>query len=190
MHGVGFLDGKSWNNGKKCRTYTMWENMLKRCYLTSYLETKPTYRECSVCDEWLIFSNFKKDVEEMQGFNLDGWQMDKDILGNGLKTYSKETCCFVPMELNMKFVKPRGNHTGLPCGVYKKGSKYIAKCSAGKREKIQIGTYLTIEEAKEACLNKKIVLIQSLADKYKVALDVRVYEALMNVEYLRKSLYS
>ena len=32
--------------------------------------------------------------------NLYGWELDKDILEKGNKTYSPETCCFVPRVIN------------------------------------------------------------------------------------------
>ena len=71
------------------------------------------YKICHVADEWLDFTTFKNDIREMVGFNRDGWHLDKDILKKGNNVYSKETCCFVPKEINVptnvnKYIKPIG----------------------------------------------------------------------------------
>ena len=52
-------------NGKlsRCKIYTRWHEMLKRCYCDKYQYKNPTYIGCYVCDDWLIFSNFKRWVE-------------------------------------------------------------------------------------------------------------------------------
>ena len=35
----------------KCKYYTVWTNMIKRCYSNKYLESNPTYIGTSVCSE-------------------------------------------------------------------------------------------------------------------------------------------
>lgn len=61
-------------------------------------KNKPTYEGCTVCDEWLYFSNFKKWFDENY---IEGFQLDKDIIIRGNKVYSPQTCCFVPKEINI-----------------------------------------------------------------------------------------
>lgn len=48
---------------------------------------------CSVCEEWLTFSNFKRWMEQQ---DYEGKALDKDLLVSQNKTYSSETCVFVP----------------------------------------------------------------------------------------------
>lgn len=49
--------------GKKiiwsCPYWEKWRSMIKRCYSKNYSIRNPTYKGCSVCKEWHLFSNFK-----------------------------------------------------------------------------------------------------------------------------------
>ena len=46
--------------GKKCRCtyYKTWHSMLTRCYNDKHHKKQPRYKDCSVCTDWLLFSNF------------------------------------------------------------------------------------------------------------------------------------
>lgn len=126
MYGVGINDAdyevkKSKKmNGKwkivwMCPYYDRWTSMLSRCYSKKLQETHPTYKGCSVCDEWLRFSNFKKWMEEQ---NWEGRQLDKDFLFENNKVYSPSTCLFIPNKLNSFIItsgKARGEY---PLGVH------------------------------------------------------------------------
>lgn len=82
----------------KEKVVIVWRDMLQRCYDSNFVENNHTYTGCSVCDEWLYLSNFKKWFEENY---VEGYQLDKDILVKGNKVYSPETCCFVPREITL-----------------------------------------------------------------------------------------
>ena len=59
-----------------CPFYQKWGSMLTRCYSEKYQERHPTYKDCTVCEEWTTFSNFKK---WMQGQDYQGKHLDKDL---------------------------------------------------------------------------------------------------------------
>ena len=80
-----------------CPYYRVWKGMLERCYSIKYQESQPTYIGCSVTDEWLTFSAFKNWMEKQ---NFEGMQLDKDLLIEGNKVYSPETCVFVSGMVN------------------------------------------------------------------------------------------
>ena len=106
---IGYVNGKQkqklvWY----CPYYRVWSHMLERCYSPKYQEKYPTYKGCSVSEEWLTFSNFKRWME-CQDF--EGMQLDKDLLFNDNKVYSKETCVFVSSMVN-SFTTDRGNDRG------------------------------------------------------------------------------
>jgi len=116
VYGIGYIGGgkyKTRNNGKKNKSYTAWINMIARCYNPGNHLIMPTYKECSVADEWLNFQNFAKwfDVNYICGFDLD-----KDILVDGNKVYSPDTCLFVSTKSNSikasaksySFINPAG----------------------------------------------------------------------------------
>ena len=76
-----------------------------------------------------IFEKFRDWLRLQKGYSNTGFVLDKDILGNGGKYYSAETCCFVPQAINNVMVGLFSNKDGrLPVGVRKaKSGRYIAK---------------------------------------------------------------
>lgn len=98
VHGHGVSDIKTVDStGSKLKSYVVWAEMLNRCYSPRVHARRPSYIGCSVCDEWMYFSNFKKwhDTNYKEGFSLD-----KDLMVRGNKVYSPETCRYVPEGLN------------------------------------------------------------------------------------------
>ncbi|MCK5666846.1 MAG: hypothetical protein KAI17_25335, partial [Thiotrichaceae bacterium] len=66
IFGIGINDADYYvylmNNNKiigVCPYYEKWKSMLKRCYSNTWKASHPTYQNCSACDDWLLFSNFK-----------------------------------------------------------------------------------------------------------------------------------
>jgi hypothetical protein len=96
-------------NGKRvtCPFYRAWHNMLKRCYSEASHAVQPTYKECGVCDEWLIFSRFRSWMEKQ---DWRGKELDKDILRPGNKVYSPDNCMFVTRQIN-SLLHVRGDRT-------------------------------------------------------------------------------
>ena len=94
-----------------CPFYQKWKSMLYRVYKTR--EKEKSYEKCSVCDEWLTFSNFKSWMETQ---DWEGKQLDKDLLLLGNKVYSPETCCFIYADLNVSIAKTKAGK--YPTGVY------------------------------------------------------------------------
>lgn len=114
--GVGFLGGrelKSKSKGRSTSAYNRWKHMLARCYDKETQERMPTYKGCTVCDEWHNFQNYAKWFYENYAKNCD---VDKDIIKSGNKIYSPSTCKFVPHQensekataKNYKFKSPLG----------------------------------------------------------------------------------
>ena len=172
------------NGGKRvqkpvfiCKYYTAWKRMLERCYSNKYLESRPSYIDASVCNEWLSATAFKKWMEQQ---DWQGKSLDKDIIVPGNRLYSPETCAFV-LNVTNTFVLARDASRGdYPIGVdlYKRTGKYIARCenlSIGKNE--SLGYYSTPEEAHEAWRKRKHELAQLVAATES---DSRVVEALKN----------
>lgn len=103
LFGVGFL-----GTAKVDKViWRIWATMLCRCYWKKGSYHK---RGVRVCKRWHNFSNFQKDVINLEGFDSDnlkrkdgsGLELDKDIKGNG-KLYSPKNCCFVTMQDNLKY---------------------------------------------------------------------------------------
>ena len=165
------------------KAYTLYRSLITRVYDEKFLLRNENYKDVSVCDTCLQFSNFKSDVFKMKGFDKsisDKWELDKDLLSEGNKVYSPETCCFVPPEINSLLVK--GNNTRVKCliGVRfnKKLSKYQADVSKNG-DKVYLGLYNTEIEAFQAYKKAKESYIKEVSCRWKDKIDEKVYKALL-----------
>lgn len=155
VQGVGINDyeGSISVNGRIIKSYQAWKDMLKRCYSEKYQIKKPTYIGCTVADEWLYFSNFKKWFDENY---VDGYQLDKDLKYLGNKVYSKEACFFVTRELNSLFTNNRRNKGECQTGVsfHKCKGRYRSTVRVKGRSK-WLGLFSTSDEAEKVYLTAK-----------------------------------
>ena len=116
---------------------------------------------------------------------MKGWHLDKDVLIKGNKTYSPDTCCFVPIEINLLLNKNKTIRGDYPIGVSfdKSYNKFIAKLKKSKVEKQKfLGRFNILEEAFQAYKTAKEGHIKEVADKWKDQIDSRVYEAMYNYQ--------
>lgn len=154
-------------------SYSVWCDMLRRCYNRGGVKNWSAYEGCSVCEEWFIFDVFD---EWFTPRYKDGWHLDKDILFEGNKVYSPQTCCVVPREIN-EYFRRINKSSGLPRGVKRVGGRYSAEIQfRGNRH--YLGVFDTAEEAGFVFRNKKKELISLVAEEYKDQLEDRVYKAL------------
>ena len=156
VFGVGLSDIP---NPKNTKSYRAWINMLKRCYDEKTLFKQPTYINCIVCDEWLIFSNFKKwhNVNYVKGY-----QIDKDLLITGNKLYSPETCLYISPQDNLLMIANDASRGECPVGVHKKGNKFVVQLSVNGKQKY-LGQHSTQESSSKAYLKAKSDLVYSVA---------------------------
>jgi len=179
--GVNDWDGNIWIGGKSIPEYRLWANMLRRCFDDKYKQKHPTYSDVTCSKEWLSMTKFVEDISQMKGFGFDEWSLDKDILQKGNKLYSKNTCCFVPQEINKLLTKSDKTRGECPIGVRldKRLDRFKAEISTeGKR--MHLGYFTTPEEAFQAYKTAKEAHIKAVATKWKDQLDERVYQALLN----------
>lgn len=182
IHGVGINDAdycvQPKIDGKQqfCKFYQTWVSMIARCYSRVEKVRSPSYAECSVCSEWLTFSNFKSWMEKQ---DWKGNQLDKDLLVKGNKVYSPETCCFIPGRVNTFLCSGGQPDNGFPMGVHfkKRIGKFIAACKNPLNGRsITIGRFDNQEDAHEAWKRKKHEYACELS---KSCIDERASKALM-----------
>lgn len=181
IQGVGINDSdysttkhEFWyENGKRkkrviwyCPYMLRWRNMLERCYsldkrLGSYIS-----KGCYVCEDWLLFTNFKSWMESQDWFNKE---LDKDLIVQGSNVYSPETCCFVPDYLNSIFTCEKvGKY---PIGVSAQADRlhyknpYKATIRNGSGKLLQLGSFPNPEQAHKAWQRKKIEIITQQIDR-------------------------
>lgn len=186
VYGVGITDIETKANGVSYKAYKLWVGILSRCYSKNRLKIHPSYVGCVVCDDWLTYSTFKKDVESMIGYDFDGWQIDKDIINKGNKVYSKENCAFVPEYINKMLPSCRKKRGKYPVGVAKmkgrEGKAFESKCNNGKGVRIHLGCYSDELSAFGAYKAFKENLIKLKAEELKGIVDDRIYNALKNYQ--------
>ena len=115
----------------------------------------------------------------MEKQDWEGLQLDKDLLVEGNKTYSEDTCVFVSPMVNT-FTIDRGADRGKwLIGVHwnKEKGKFQSQCSnpfTGDRE--HLGYFPCEQQAHEAWLKRKLELAHELAA---IQTDPRVAKALV-----------
>lgn len=157
--------------------YKTWTSMIRRCYSDKYHKHKPSYIGCSVCEEWRYYSNFEKWFDK---HFRKGYVLDKDILVQGNRTYSPETCCFVPPYINGLLATNASKRGELKTGVYLHQGKYVAQCGINRKQR-RIGEFDTENEAHEAYKKAKYAEIERVATEALKdgIIDKRVYDGLL-----------
>ena len=177
VHGEGYLGQGKYIPVNYKKIYKTWVSILERCYSEKWHIKNPTYKTCTIIEQWKCFQIFAEWMENNYNpENMQGWHLDKDILVKGNKVYSPETCRFVPLEINSVFVvKPNSKYHG----VYKRKNKnrYIANIEINKINKY-LGSFLTYEEAFEVYKIAKESYIKYLAKLYKNKISDDIYNTL------------
>ena len=162
------------NQSACCPYYQKWLSMLKRCYSVKYQNRQPTYIGCTVCKEWLLFSNFRKWMEAQ---TWKGMELDKDIIVYNNKIYSPSTCCFVTKEINSLLNNHKNAKGKYPTGVswHSATKKVFSQCST-KNGLVYLGCFDTISEAEKAYKQFKKALIVEIASNQT---DIRIRNGLL-----------
>ncbi len=162
-----------------CPYYKDWRNMIERCYSISYHNNQPTYKGCTICEEWRYLSNFIKWVDSQPNRDWENCVPDKDILVVNNKHYSPSTVIYVSQSLNNFLMCKNASRGECLLGVTfrsDKRNKYQAFCSNPSTKKGKhIGYFTTEIEAHKAWQAKKHEYACQLADLQD---DPRVAKAL------------
>ena len=187
VYGIGINDAdyvvEQRVGGKRtvCPSYRKWVDMLTRCYSAKYHEKHTTYSGCSVTEEWLTFSNFKRWMDRQE---WEGMQLDKDLLVEGNKIYNPKHCLFIPSKLNTLLTDSSAIRGEWPIGVSfnKKAGKFRASCSVDGKDK-HLGLFSTPTLASAAYKEFKSILIADVAGQYKS--NCKLYTALMKASSMK-----
>lgn len=145
IFGVGFIGvgehKTSDKNGKNTRAYITWRGMIARCYSPRELEKRPTYSDCTVCEEWHNFQNFAEWFYEENPENNAGYQLDKDLKEFGNRLYSPDKCLMVPKLVNQFILDNESRRGAYLIGVsfHRNTGKFVSQCNnpiSGKLENL------------------------------------------------------
>ena len=84
------------SDGRDRKDFTVWYSMMRRCYSEYYKQRYSIRLDETVCDRWLIYTNFLEDLPLIEGYEL--WLSDSDYMldvKGDSKVYSLDTCHFV-----------------------------------------------------------------------------------------------
>ena len=167
-----FIDGKRVTLSRwECPIYSMWRNMLARCYCAKYQAKNKNYIGVTVCSKWFVFSAFREWVATQ---NFSDMHLDKDLLSGVI--YSPETCLFLPPKINY-FIRDSRKPEGLNGACFDKSrGKWITACALADGGIKRIGRFNTELEAHQAWKAEKLNQVKILAATVD---DQRIAEALV-----------
>ena len=133
------------------------------------------FREQILLRPEMWFGDFSVKTEKLMYYS------SKFEIGN--KTYSPETCVFVPQRINTLFIKGKGRGGQLPMGVsYDKTRKNFRVLLNIDRKIKTFSRYKTKEEAFLVYKQAKEKYIKQVADEYKDKIPKRLYDAMYKYE--------
>ena len=188
IYNVGYIGEGYYKLITHKNIYKHWSSMIRRCYSDNKNKFNPTYKDCSVCEEWHNFQNFGKWFDEnYYTIENETMALDKDILVKGNKTYSPETCVFVPQRINSLFLKRNKSRGKYPIGTSynKRDKKYESCCHMYKNNRYTrhaIGNFDTPTEAFTAYKTFKEQYIKQVANEYKDKIPKKLYDAMYRYE--------
>lgn len=98
VYGVGYLGAKRSKGQNDKHIYNLWINMISRCY--SGRPQFSMYDEVTVHPDWHNYTTFAEDIKALNGYeewlkDTRGYHLDKDLIDDSAKIYSKDTCTFL-----------------------------------------------------------------------------------------------
>jgi len=159
----------------RCPFYKVWAGMIERAYDKKCHKRNPTYSNVTVNKEWHKFSAFKKWMESQP---WEGNELDKDILVQGNREYSKDMCCFVPCALNSFLANSGASRGRYPIGVTwdSFAGKFKASCRNPFTKKVEhLGRFDDPDKAHQAWKARKHEIACRYADMQN---DKRIADAL------------
>jgi len=137
--------------------------MIKRCYTRKPAKSEYSYLDSTVCDDWLIFSNFQKWMDLQ---NWEGKHLDKDLIDHGNKVYSPEKCLFIPPDINctiasLSYIYDNNSYSGVDYATRR--GMYFSRVSDHKGKNRHLGFFESKEEAYKEWLKAKRAQLDHLA---------------------------
>ena len=189
--GIGINDAeyvvKPQVNGKRviCPFYKTWHNLLKRVSPSVRKAEDSSYIGTSICEEWKYFSKFKAWME-VQTWDVEGYQLDKDLIKRGNKVYSPEYCAFVPDYVNTALLANKKGQYPLGVTMWNaaRAKCFVAQCSSrcSDNNSKYLGYFTDPFEAHKAWQEAKIASLQMVLDEYRKAIgfDSRVEQTFLD----------
>lgn len=178
--GIGYIGEGEFTariNGKMSKCYNNWFAMLNRCYGE---KTTIPYSRVNVHPDWHNYQNFAKWFYANYNYEtMKDWDLDKDLFSNTNKIYSKDTCVFLPKEVNSLLVPNNLSLISKLRGAQPKDGKFQS-CIQKYNKKVYLGYFDTAQEAHEVYIKAKKEYLIEVSEKWRGILSDRVCEAIRN----------
>ena len=157
--------------------YKLYLSVTTRCYDTEFQQKNPTYRKCRLCEDWLNFQTFARDVSQMKNFGRRGFDLDKDLRILGNKEYGPSACSFIPHCINTVLLRREAE------GVYlQDGGGFLTKLRM-YNENVYLGTFKSKRKAMSIYREAKSEYVIELANTHRKELHPEVYNNLVNLNW-------
>lgn len=165
VRGVATIGAGTFNSVNAPIAHRKWSSMCLRVYSPTTDQMKVDYLGCEICDEWHSFQNFAEWFFDQPFAGMSRYELDKDLIKPGNKTYCPEFCSIIPKELNAAIsADKRKNLHGVGVGYVPATDKYFS--SIRYRGKVtHLGTFSTKEEASAAYRKVRPFNMDRLADE-------------------------
>ena len=158
--------------------YNVWRTLLGRVCTEKHREQFLAYADCEVCEEWLCYQNFaewwNKNTYQI---GTERMHLDKDILFEGNKIYSPDTCIIVPQSINELFHTSgrKVKDSDLPHTIKRAANGRYSVTYKGK----SLGIRDTVEECTELYLDAKRKHIREKVEEMKDEMPEKVQKILL-----------
>lgn len=172
-HGVGKY--KTQVNKVLDLAYRKWRGMMTRNYYHDYENKFSSYKDYYVSDEWHNLQTFSDWYYEQVGWDK-GFELDKDLLSEGGKVYSPETCCLIPREINTAIVSLTNSDRIM--GYHERRNGLFEVLVKGSYK-----SFKTKEDAVNYYLSLKKKIVEDLVLKWEGKVDNKVIEKLKSWDF-------
>ncbi len=163
------------------RSYQMYYDLKRRT--KGITVERESYQECT--NDFLDFQEFAEFCNSEFGFDKKCgnrfWSIDKDILVKGNKSYSPETCIFVPNDINMTFVNHHSTRGEYPLGVtyQNNGPNPLSSSYRANGKHVYCGLFNDPLEAHRRWQLGKISVIRAMSEREDISGHVKLINALL-----------
>lgn len=182
VYGVGYIGCGEFSPARDRKAYKSWLGMVRRVF-DDYAKTRrPSTVDLLMANEWRCFQNFASWATKQKGYDISGFELDKDLLIYGNNIYRGEYCCFLPREINTAL--PKRNSSTAKVYPYRDCNNSLYTLYQSQSRDYKRGIRISIKGSFSECYNWKRKATQNLLlclmEKYKDSLDERVILRLSN----------